>query len=240
MRGAALEEELPVAPAEAQELRRRGVRGAAWRSLLLLTIIAAPIAVLAGCENPIDKAAAARSATPTAAATFVPVPGMPDLTQTDVTKIADFKGRRASIFGVRIGMTEDEVRAAIDAAKLVSKKELRHSYGVSTQLGVYDEVERPLMNVLWRPGATGVDEIVVFAAAKPRIVGDAQKLFTEEALDAASGLRKDFLGDAPAIPKREQFLGIEIERHRFSARDIEIIVLEDAGKRTVQFSLRRL
>lgn len=210
------------------------VRG--WASSVL---IASSLVVSAGCQDPIDAAVA--SGRPTATATFVPIPGMPDLTATDVTKDAGFKGRQASVYGLRVGMTEEEVRLACTAAGLTPKKEMRQSTGVSTQLGIYDgKTNQQLMNVLWRPNASGVDEIILFPTMKSRLAGDVQKLFTEDALDAGSALRKDFLGDAPGIPQKETFLDVEIERHRFAKRDIEVIVLYVETQKTIQFSIRRL
>jgi hypothetical protein len=211
----------------------------AWTAdLIKIAIMPSCFALLAGCQDPID--AAMSSARPTATPAFVPIPGMPDLTKDDGTKNADFKGRQVSVYGLRIGMTEEEVRLACGAHKLVPKKEMRQSTGVSAQLGIYDEANTQLMNVLWRPGATGVDEIILFPAMKERLAGDLQKLFTEEALDSNSALRKDFLGDAPGIPKKEVFLDLEIERHRFAKRDIEVIVIYAENQKTIQFSLRRL
>jgi hypothetical protein len=122
----------------------------------------------AGCQDPLD--AASKSAKPTATQGFVPIPGMPDLTQVDVTKDPGFRGRQASIFGVRFGMNEEEVRAACKAHGLTPKKEMRRASGVSTQLAIFDEkTNEQLMNVLWRPNASGVDEIVVFAVTAPRL-----------------------------------------------------------------------
>ncbi len=197
------------------------------------------VLALSGCKDPIDVAAS--SARPTATVGFTPIPGMPDLTQVDVTLDPNFRGRQASIFGLRVGMTEEEVRAACKAAGLTPRKEMRNSYGVASQLGIFDlKTDEHLMNVLWRPNASGVDEIVVFGVTEPRLAGGVRKLFTAEALDANSALRKDFLGDAPGIPQRELFLDIEIERHRFAKRDIEVIVLSAEGGRSINFSLRRL
>ena len=202
-------------------------------------LIAACLVISAGCQDPIDAAMA--SARPTATAGFIPIPGMPDLTTTDVTKDAGFKGRQASVYGLRVGMTEEEVRLACAAAGLTPKKEMRQSTGVSTQLGIYDQkTNEQLMNVLWRANASGVDEIILFPAMKARLAGDVQKLFSDEALDSGSALRKDFLGDAPGIPQKETFLDVEIERHRFAKRDIEVIVLYVEEKKTIQFSIRRL
>lgn len=209
----------------------RGLFGRAARLVALFGAV--------GCQDPIDAAMA--SARPTSTVGFVPIPGMPDLTQVDITKDQGFKGRQASIFGLRVGMTEEEVRAACKAAGLTPRKEMRRSTGVSTQLGVYDtKTDEHLLNVLWRPNASGVDEIIVFAVTQPRLAGDVQKLFTKDVLDPESALRRDFLGDAPGIPQKETFLDIEIERHRFAKRDIEIIVVNAEGGRAIHFSLRRL
>ncbi len=192
-----------------------------------------------GCQDPLD--AASKSAKPTATQGWVPIPGMPDLTQVDVTKDPSFRGRQASVFGIRFGMNEEEVRAACKAHGLTPKKEMRRASGVSTQLAIFDEkTNEQLMNVLWRPNASGVDEIVVFAVTAPRLAGDLKQLFTEDALKSDSALRKDFLGDAPGIPQKDTFLDIEIERHRFAKRDIEVIVLYVEGGKAINFSLRRL
>lgn len=197
------------------------------------------LSALAGCKDPYDVAAS--SAKPAATQGWVPIPGMPDLTKVDVTKDPSFRGRQASIYGIRFGMNEEEVRAACKAHGLTPRKEMRRATGVTTQLAIFDDkTNEQLMNVLWRPNASGVDEIVVFPVTAPRLAGDLQKLFTEDTLDGDSALRKDFLGDAPGIPQKETFIDIEIERHRFAKRDIEVIVLYAEGGKAIQFSLRRL
>lgn len=168
--------------------------------------------------------------------------GMPDMTQTDITTLADFDGAKVSFMGFHLGMSKKEVieklrtipqwKWKFDAFNTrsespVSKEQMRIYVRLKDGVGADDP---EVMYLLWEKGSTSLASMVFYKAAIPMLTGNTVKLFTTEALDANAGCRK-FLHGEPVVEKDN----VGIITYQYRPQHFQLIKMEFMGETQVWF-----
>jgi hypothetical protein len=114
-----------------------------------------------------------------------------ELTTTDITKVASFHSTHASIFGVMLDMSPDEVEIALHQHRTITVK--KDTAGKTWEVR---KDGRSLMRLVWKDGC--VLKIHFWSQPLPYFQGNSNQLVELHALDDASSPIRSFLG----VPSR--------------------------------------
>lgn len=158
------------------------------------------------------------------------VPGVVEITNTDITTIPDYDALRGSFFGVRLGMSPEEAERTI-----ATLKSLRIDFdpdaeedGFGKRASLYETAASrgALAELSWPKEKSGLDQIHLLPAAVIHLKGKTARLFSTSAISADSELSM-FLGK-PGTKKSESEKDVSTELFPFPARHMAI---EDAHLR---------
>jgi hypothetical protein len=179
-------------------------------------------------------ASSAASATAGASASASePMFGPLELSRVDITQIKDFRGRDATVFGAKLGMTIEELETAVSRSGLVPKPDDDRPQDPMLRVGVFDKgpPEDELFAAYWARGDAHLQMIVLFEGMASRVVGKTKDLFAISVLDPKAPLRAGFLGEQHGQKKEEEkMLGYESTSYDFPERDIAIADTRTNGR----------
>jgi hypothetical protein len=166
----------------------------------------------------------------------------PELTETDITTVKDFRAVHAQILGVSLGMTMQQAVQILSAHKglLIERDENN-----PTRLYVYDRAPDgtkagdSILYYIWEPSDPRLLEITVFQGFAKYLHGHTKDLLTLAALDSASPISRSFLGEPSH--SRVTFNMPEIKSrdttYSWNAKGIDVIDRRLGDDRSVVFAL---
>ena len=166
-----------------------------------------------------------------------------ELTEVDITLMADIGSRDISVFGVGLGME----KARVDA--ILSQNTHLYFYidkGHSTEdhrIYVYDkdkngEKNNALLYLIWPNGQKKLGKITVFEFADDYLVGNTKELITENAIDPKSEIMQTFLGNANDEKVTLEVPSISLKHITYYySRGLEVTLKDFDGKKGVVFAL---
>jgi hypothetical protein len=148
---------------------------------------------------------------------------------TDFTKINDFSARRATVFGLYIGISIKEARAAIDSFKTYKLKLEQDRYN-NNRMYLYeilgnDSIKKPIGLCKWQSATSGLNELILYEEASECLPGDIYTLFSGKAIDSVANPVKDFLGNPTkvVVDMDVPSLGLKSTRYYFAKRALIVI-----------------
>ena len=122
-----------------------------------------------------------------------------ELTETDIVQIANFHSRKATVFGVSLGMSRASVKQVIEGQRSLQLEDIKNSSGCYIKDGTNG---KQLLSLTFGPHGT-ISQIVIFS---PRcLVGDTKRLLTLETIDRNSAIVREFLGYPKSITNRSPY-----------------------------------
>lgn len=148
---------------------------------------------------------------------------------TDFTKINDFSAKRASVFGLRIGLSIKEAKQAIDSFNtfklLLEQDRYNNNRMYLYEIIGNDSIKQPIALCKWESAATGLHEIILYEEAVECLAGDAYTLFSAKAIDSVQNPVKTFLGNPTKVVVDMEIpsLGLKSTRYYFAKRALIVI-----------------
>ena len=151
-----------------------------------------------------------------------------ELTRDDITKIKNFNGSTAHVFGLHVGMTIHDARYAaanFEEHPVVFEQDKYNN----NRFYLYEPGDRKkrktLAYLLWPDKDSGLKEIILFQDAESYIPG-GNMLFSKEVLDSTSGIFSSFFGK-PASSKIELNIeSIHMKNTRYFYPNHSLILVE--------------
>ena len=151
-----------------------------------------------------------------------------EITHSDLTKLNNFNGSTAHVFGLHVGMTINDARYAaanFEEHPVIFEQDKFNN----NRFYLYEPGDRKkrktLAYLLWPGRDSGLKEIILFQDAKSYIAG-GNTLFSKEVLDSTSNVFNSFFGK-PASSKIElQIESIHMKNTRYFFPNHSIILVE--------------
>jgi hypothetical protein len=153
-----------------------------------------------------------------------------ELTTTDITTLPDFRSDRASVLGVRLGMSMADAKAKI-ADHASAGFSVKPDGANSTRLYINAaSASDSVLYLIWAPGDARLGEITVFRAFEPWLQGGTKRLLQSDAVDVSSVAGR-FLGkpDRSGISLDIPEIGLRHVTHIYDARWIQLTEQEDGS-----------
>lgn len=158
-----------------------------------------------------------------------------ELTTTDITTLRDFRADRASILGVRLGMSMDDAKAKIGEHPGFSVSLNRAN---PTRLYVNTPAAPDsVLYLIWSPGNPRLTLITVFRTFEPWLQGGTKGLLHTDALDATSVAGR-FLGkpDRSGVTLDVTSIGLRHITHAYARRGLELTEQHEGTSTKVVFA----
>jgi S1-C subfamily serine protease len=167
-------------------------------------------------------------------------PRVYELTKVDITKEASFRSSQASVFGVMLNMSKNEVWTKLERQSSLDVKENRTN---KTWSVARKNDDREIMALFWADGDSLV-KIYLRADFAADLQGNSKRLVTLEVLDVQSDLVRSYLGrpnrvvDATNRNLKEAGVKFSVLRYCYYEKGIEFLSKEfDNGSKTVDLVL---
>ena len=162
-----------------------------------------------------------------------------EITKNDFARIQDFHASNASIFGIELEMTIEEVLKIIQKnRKILAEKDFHNSSRYYVYERIKDEKGACLFYLIWDPGDSRLKEITIFKAMESYLKGLSQELLKLRVLAPWSEVTNYFLG----LPDREEVIlnipsiNLIDKGYFYSDRGIVIMHHKDQNGESVRFS----
>jgi len=145
-----------------------------------------------------------------------------EITKQDFTKLDELRSTRLTVFGVHLGQTKDEAKAAVENAGATWKMVAMASGNLSP--GIYDSDGHELVLLDLSPDGL-VTRITLHQDIAHYLAGDSAKLFTDEVLDPTSSVRLELLGREDQYehePWKSELVAGEWRRFEYFKEGIEV------------------
>lgn len=148
---------------------------------------------------------------------------------TDFTKINDFSAKRATVFGLYIGISINDAKAVIDSFKTYKLKLEQDRYN-NNRMYLYeilgnDSIKKPIGLCKWQSATSGLNELILYEEAGECLAGDVYTLFSSSSIDSIANPAKNFLGNPTkvVVDMEVPSLGLKSTRYYFAKRALIVI-----------------
>ena len=162
-----------------------------------------------------------------------------ELTEDDITNYPQLNADKISVYGIRLGMKQEEVKKILDDNKTIlykddpQKTDIRIYVYYKTDIGMRGST---ILYLIWKDGSKELTHIVVYKDLSDKMKGETKKLFEQDAVNPDSELFKNYLGssDGEMVTLDIPSIQSKITEYYHNAKGIKII-MNKYGEETKYF-----
>ena len=163
-----------------------------------------------------------------------------ELSEYDITQLKDFDFSRASLFGVKLNMSQNEVFEKLKSKDdLIIKDEKENSrIRISNKKPDGSEGSNILL-IVWNEDDKTVKSIRVYSNFKQYLLGSSKELLDPEVIDETSYLTKHFLGrfNKTFIQMDSDLIDFKITNYYYNDKNLIIIITEISNSISVSLDI---